>query len=66
MPFDWTEDQKILRSTIQKLAMEKLAPQAAEIDQEAAFPRKNVKLMAELGLWGLTVPEKYGGKCAAC
>jgi butyryl-CoA dehydrogenase len=61
MPLDWTEDQKILRSTVQKLAMEKLAPQAAEIDQEAAFPRENVKIMAELGLFGLTVPEKYGG-----
>lgn len=61
MPFSLTEDQKILRSTVQKLAVEKLSPKAAEIDQEAAFPWENVKRMADLGLFGLIVPEEYGG-----
>jgi len=61
MALNWTEDQKILRSTVQKFAIEKLAPKAAEIDKEAAFPYENVKLMADLGLFGLTTPEKYGG-----
>ena len=61
MSLTWTEDQRILRSTIQKLAIEKLATKAAEIDQEAAFPWENVKLMVDLGLFGLVVPENYGG-----
>lgn len=61
MSLTWTENQRILRSTIQKLAIEKLATKAAEIDQEAAFPWENVKVMADLGLFGLMVAEKYGG-----
>lgn len=61
MVLNLTEDQKILKSTVKKLAEEKLAPKAAEIDQEAAFPWENVKLMADLGLFGLTIPQKYGG-----
>ncbi len=61
MSFNWTEDQRILRSTIQKLTLERLAPKAAEIDAESAFPRESVQFMADLGLFGLIVPEKYGG-----
>jgi alkylation response protein AidB-like acyl-CoA dehydrogenase len=61
MPINWTEDQKLLRETVRKLALEKFPPKAVEINQQAAFPWENVKVMAELGLFGLVVPEEYGG-----
>lgn len=61
MDFELTEEQKLLQSTIRDFADKEIAPVAARIDKTDEFPAAEVKKMADLGLFGLTIPEKYGG-----
>lgn len=61
MPYMLTEEQKMMRDMVRKLADNEIAPRAAEIDQERRFPRENIEKMAELGLMGVPIPEEYGG-----
>lgn len=59
--FTMTTGQSMLKQTVARLAKEKIAPRAKEIDEKAEFPWENVKALAEMGIFGLTIPEKYGG-----
>ena len=61
MDFDLTEEQKLLQSTLRDFADKEIAPAAARIDKSGEFPAAEIKKMADLGLFGLTIPEKYGG-----
>jgi isovaleryl-CoA dehydrogenase len=61
MDFDLTDEQKMLKKTVARFADEQLAPLAPELDEQARFPEENFKAMAEMGLLGITIPEKYGG-----
>lgn len=56
-----TEDELLLRSTVRDFADQQLAPRAAGYDEREEFPWDNVRGMAELGLFGLTIDEAYGG-----
>lgn len=56
-----TEDELLLKNMVRELADEELAPRAAAYDANAEFPWDNVRRIAELGLFGLTIDEKYGG-----
>lgn len=44
-----------------RLVKEVLAPSAAKVDQEGAFPRESIRAIGEAGLLGLTVPKEKGG-----
>jgi alkylation response protein AidB-like acyl-CoA dehydrogenase len=57
----FTEEQLAFRDSIRRMAQERVAPIAAEIDQTDRFPRELVELFGEMGLMQLWVPEKYGG-----
>lgn len=61
MNFDLTNDQKMLQDQVRKFAQSELAPLAPEIDKSGEFPWRHLKKMAQLGLLGVIVPEKYGG-----
>ena len=61
MNFDLTENQKLIQDMVRQFAKTELEPKAAEIDKTGEFPMANIKKMAELGLMGMVVPEKYGG-----
>ncbi|MFH1646313.1 MAG: acyl-CoA dehydrogenase family protein [Chloroflexota bacterium] len=61
MDFELTEEQKMLRATLQDFTEKELEPTAALIDETGEFPAREIGKMAGLGLFGLTVPEKYGG-----
>jgi butyryl-CoA dehydrogenase len=61
MDFELTKDQKMLQDQVKKFADAEIAPLAAEIDVSREFPWKSIKKMANLGLLGIVVPEKYGG-----
>ena len=61
MNFELTNDQKMLQSEVRKFAENELAPLAPEIDISGEFPKESIKKLAELGLLGIFVPEKYGG-----
>jgi butyryl-CoA dehydrogenase len=61
MEFDLTEEQKMLQSTLHDFAASELEPVASRIDKTGEFPAAEIRKIADLGLFGLTIPEKYGG-----
>ena len=61
MNFDLDHEHELVRSTVREFAQERVAPVAEELDRESRFPYDLVAEMAELGLMGMTIPERYGG-----
>ena len=61
MDITLNEDQEMFRKMVADLASKEFAEKAKDIDKTHRFPTENVKLMAECGLMGLTIPEKWGG-----
>ncbi|MBI1418511.1 MAG: isovaleryl-CoA dehydrogenase [Limimaricola sp.] len=61
MRFDLGEEVNALRDMVHAWAQERVAPLAAEIDRNNAFPPELWPEMGALGLLGVTVPEDYGG-----
>jgi len=59
--FELTETQKQIRDTARRLATEKIAPRAAEIDRTEQYPWDNVAALTEAGFMGMTVPAELGG-----
>jgi alkylation response protein AidB-like acyl-CoA dehydrogenase len=59
--FGLTDDQDLFRRTVREFAEQEIMPIAAEHDESGEFPHATIKGMAELGLFGLTLPEGYGG-----
>jgi short/branched chain acyl-CoA dehydrogenase len=59
--FDLSSDHELLRETVRRFAVERVAPVAEELDREKRFPYELVAELAELGLMGMTIPEEYGG-----
>ncbi|MEW6308736.1 MAG: acyl-CoA dehydrogenase [Bacillota bacterium] len=61
MDFHFTKEHQLLRKMVREFANDVLARTAAEIDETGRWPAENVKLMADLGLFGLPFPHEYGG-----
>lgn len=61
MSFDLGEDLNNLRETVHRWAQKRLKPIAAHIDESNKFPAELWQEMGQMGLLGITVPEKYGG-----
>ncbi len=61
MDFDLTEEQKMLQAMLHDFAEKEIAPVADRIDRTEEFPADEIRKIADLGLFGLTVPQKYGG-----
>ena len=55
------DEHEALRCTVEEFARDVVAPRAAAIDEEGAFPYDIVGSMAKMGLFGLPFPERYGG-----
>jgi butyryl-CoA dehydrogenase len=56
-----TAEREMIRDLVRAFARERLAPHAAEWDRNATFPREALKAMAALGVFGVCVPEQWGG-----
>ncbi len=56
-----TDEHRLLRDTVRSFARRELAPIAAEIDRDDAFPPDLFRRLGELGVLGVTVPREYGG-----
>jgi butyryl-CoA dehydrogenase len=55
------ETHEVLQKNIRQFAKKELLPSAAYCDKEHAFPKKQISAMADLGLMGIFMPEKYNG-----
>jgi alkylation response protein AidB-like acyl-CoA dehydrogenase len=54
-------EQEMLRDAVRKFARERLAPHAPKWDRERHFPRDELKALAAMGLYGVVIPEEWGG-----
>ncbi len=59
--FDLSAEQVMLRQTVREFAEAEIAPVAIELDEKEEFSTELTKKMADLGLFGIFVDEKYGG-----
>ena len=66
MDFQLTEEQKMLKQMVHELAEKEFRPKAAEWEANAQFiPHEYIKKLADLGLLGMSLPERYGGQGAS-
>jgi alkylation response protein AidB-like acyl-CoA dehydrogenase len=56
-----TEEHQMIRDALRSYSQERLAPNAARWDREHYFPKEELKELAQLGAFGVAVPEEYGG-----
>jgi alkylation response protein AidB-like acyl-CoA dehydrogenase len=56
-----TDEQKAITEMVRQFADNEIIPVAEEFDHEDKFPEAIVEQMKELGLFGVTIPEEYGG-----
>ncbi len=62
VPFEeQTDEQKAITEMVRQFADEQILPNAEHFDREDEFPTEIVEQMKELGLFGVTIPEQYGG-----
>jgi isovaleryl-CoA dehydrogenase len=59
--FDLGETVDMIREQVNSFAREEIAPRAAQIDHDNAFPNDLWRKFGDLGLLGITVDEQYGG-----
>jgi alkylation response protein AidB-like acyl-CoA dehydrogenase len=58
---DLTEDQDAIVKAVREFVEQEVYPVAEELEHRDEFPEKIVEQMKEMGLFGLTVPEEFGG-----
>lgn len=61
MDFAFTEEQKEFRALLRSFVDKEIIPVAREWEKEGRYPTEIVDGLKELGLFGMTVPEEYGG-----
>ena len=66
MDFDFDEDHRMLAEQIRDFAFKEVAKGAAERDEKAQMSDDLRAQLAELGLFGIAIPEKYGGAGMGC
>jgi len=60
--FDLTKQQEMIRKEVRKFAEREIAPVAAELDETETFSVDLTRKMGEIGLFGMFVPDAYGGQ----
>lgn len=59
--FEFTDEHKILRESVQDYARNEVAPKIPELDKAQKYDRSVMEKMGELGFLGVSIPEEYGG-----
>jgi acyl-CoA dehydrogenase len=61
MDFEIPENLRIMQETIRRFVHQDLEPVSQEVEEEDHIPESIVQKMRDLGLFGLSIPEEYGG-----
>ena len=61
MDFSLSQEQNLIRQTVREFAEQEIKPIAQELDENERFSNELTARMGELGLFGMYLPEKYGG-----
>ncbi len=61
MDYLLTEEQIMIRDLARQIAVERIVPVRAELDEHNKFPTEIMKAMAQSDLFGIYIPEEYGG-----
>jgi butyryl-CoA dehydrogenase len=56
-----TEEQRMMQGLAARIAREKIRPVRAQLDASEQFPWEIMKILAQAGLFGIYIPEAYGG-----
>jgi alkylation response protein AidB-like acyl-CoA dehydrogenase len=62
MDFSLSDEQKTVRDSVRKFAETRIKPRAHELDEKEEFSPELTREMGELGIFGLIVPEEFGGQ----
>ncbi len=61
MDYLLTDEQQMIKDLCDQIAEEKIKPVAAEFDESGEFPWEIVKMLADADMFGVFLPEAYGG-----
>lgn len=61
LEYSLTDEQREIRDLARKIAEEKIIPVRAQLDETEEFPWEIMKILAETGMFGVYIPEEYGG-----
>ncbi len=59
-----SDEQILIRDSVRDYVQQRVAPFAADWDRDSHFPEEQLQEMAELGLFGMIIPEEWGGSGA--
>jgi alkylation response protein AidB-like acyl-CoA dehydrogenase len=62
MDFNLSQEHEILRESVRNFAEKEIKPVAQALDRDEEFSYETMQKMAEIGLFGVVVSEKYGGQ----
>jgi alkylation response protein AidB-like acyl-CoA dehydrogenase len=54
-------EQELIVSTVRKFVAKEVIPVASDLEHRNEYPHELVRQMREMGLFGLNIPEEYGG-----
>ena len=61
MDFTFSEEQMQFQKTLRDFVEKEVKPVASELERSGEYPTKLVDMLKDLGLFGMTIPEEYGG-----
>jgi alkylation response protein AidB-like acyl-CoA dehydrogenase len=64
--FYLTDEQRMIRDLARKVARERIAPHAADVDEHERYPAEAMEAIKEAGLFSIWVPEAWGGSDLGC
>lgn len=66
MDYFLTEEQEMIRDLCRQIAEERIKPVRAELDEKEEFPTEIMKALGQADLFGILIPEEYGGLGGGC
>jgi alkylation response protein AidB-like acyl-CoA dehydrogenase len=66
MDYGFNEFQQEVRNLARQIAEEKVRPERAQLDEEEIYPEEILRVLAASDLFGVYLPEQYGGMGGGC